>query len=223
MTIAWLDETSSTGTAIGLDEATEVRKGGSVGVDVKATRTARLAGVSLALVVVASACSSDSGQASEADQSSTPATETASTNSTPAAETTSAPPRESTSPGVIGVAILAAGELELSSVNSQDEAGYHQVLTATDNLPSDLGPTAGSMLVIKLWDAGRPEQTCSEDHPISGCATVDWGDAIDRPSVPPGGVFDNSITFELATGEHSFFLSESGALNDEPDALEPET
>ncbi len=113
--------------------------------------------------------------------------------------------------------------MDLSFVNSQQEPGYHQVLTATHNLPSDLGPTTGFMLVIKLWDAGRPEVTCSSEHPISGCATVDWSDAMSRPSVPPGGVFDNSITFQLATGERSFFLSESGALNDDPDVLVPNT
>ena len=70
---------------------------------------------------------------------------------------------------------------------------------------------------------GAPEMTCSREHPISGCATVDWSDARSRPSVPPGGVFDNSITSEMASGERSFFLSESGALNDEPDILVPDS
>ena len=78
-------------------------------------------------------------------------------------------------------------------------------------------------LVIRLWDADRPDVTCDSEHPISGCVTVDWGDAQSRPNVPPGGVFDNSISFALATGERSFFLSESGALNDVSDPLVPAT
>ena len=186
-------------------------------------------GLCLALVVIAAACSSDSVQATEADQSSTTAIETTSppapeTTSSPTTETSSAATAESANTSPAGATILATGEFELPAVTSQEAEGYHQALAATHNLPTDLGPTAGSMLVIRIWDAGRPEQTCSEDHPISGCATVDWGAAIDRPSVPPGGVFDNSITFELATGERSFYLSEfEGALNDEPDSLEPST
>ena len=158
------------------------------------------------------ACSGGSIQAPGADQSFTPS---------PAASLT--PATETDSPSPSGARILAAGELGLSSVNSSHELGYHQVVTATHNLPSDLGPTTGFMLVLKLCDAGRLDATCSSEHPISGCATVDWSDAGSRPSVPPGGVFDNSITFQMATGLRSFFLSESGALNDEPDVLVPGT
>ena len=140
----------------------------------------------------------------------------------PAAQTASPSPGTA-SPSPSGATILAAGELALAFVGSQQEPGYHGVLTATHELPSDLGPTTGLMLVLRLWDAGRPEMTCNSEHPISGCATVDWSDARNRPSVPPGGVFDNSITFEMASGERSFFLSESGALNDEPDVLVPDS
>jgi len=50
---------------------------------------------------------------------------------------------------------------------------------------------------------------------------VDWSDAVGRPNVPSEGVFENSITFQLATGELSFFLSESGALTDILDAFKP--
>jgi len=142
---------------------------------------------------------------------------------TPSPSNTIVPATEIISSGPNGAIILAAGELDLSSVNSQEEPGFHQVLTATHKLPLGLGATTGHMLVIKLWDAGRPEGTCSSEHPRSGCATVDWSDGRSRPSVPPGGVFDNSITFEIATGVRSFYLSELGALNDEPDALVPGT
>ena len=84
--------------------------------------------------------------------------------------TTITPAAGTASPSPVGAIVLAAGELELPSVTSQQEAAYHQVLTATHVLPSDQGPTAGFMLVVKLWDAGRQEITCDSDHPISGCA-----------------------------------------------------
>ena len=75
--------------------------------------------------------------------------------------------------------------------------------------------------MLKLWDAGCPERDCNREHPLSGLATVDWSDAPGRPNVPPGGVFEKSITLQLAAGESSFFLSEPGGLNDQPDAFDP--
>ena len=74
---------------------------------------------------------------------------------------------------------------------------------------------------LRLRDAGRPGQTGSRNHPLSGCATVDWSDAPSRPKVPPNGVFDNILTLRLASGEHTFFLSEEGRLNQVPDAFDP--
>lgn len=193
--------------------------------------------VCLALALVAAACGgAEDGAAPTTETASVPATLTTTGPTTTIAATPTAAPSSPTTETTVLTSttettvltdsediILATGELNVSFVTSQEELGYHGVLTATHTLPSDLGSTEGLMLVIRLWDAGRPEQTCDSDHPISGCVTVDWGDWIERPSVPPGGVFDNSISFDLVTGERSFFLSESGVLNDQPDALEPET
>ena len=50
---------------------------------------------------------------------------------------------------------------------------------------------------------------------------MDWSDAPSRPNVPAGGVFENSFKLEFVTGEHRFFLSESGDLNDKPDTFDP--
>ena len=212
------------------------------GINVPTNRTPRFLCVCLALALVAAACGgAEGGGAPTTEIVSAPTTTSGPTTATTSGPTTAAtsgptttiavdpttatssPATETTGTTDIENIILAAGELNVSSVASQEELGYHGVLTATNNLPSDLGSTAGLMLVIRLWDASRPEQTCDSDHPTSGCVTVDWGDWIERPSVPPGGVFDNSISFDLVTGEQIFFLSESGALNDQPDALEPET
>ncbi len=117
--------------------------------------------------------------------------------------------------------ILAIGEFELPAAQSFGEPGFHEVLTVTQSVPQDIGSTKGLRLVLALHDAGRPTQTCSREHPLSGCATVDWSDAEGRPKVPPGGVFDNQLTATLSSGKRSFFLSDSGDLNDGPDPFKP--
>ncbi len=120
-----------------------------------------------------------------------------------------------------GTKILAKGEFQLPAAGAFGEPGFHEVLTVTHDLPSDLSIMMGSRLVIKLWDAGRPNRNCGNEHPLSGCATVDWSDAPGRPNVPPSGVFGNSISLQSEDGERRFFLSESGALTDSPDAFDP--
>ena len=140
---------------------------------------------------------------------------------TPSPTTTLSPATEIASPLPVTTRNLAAGEFHLPVADSFGEPGFHELLTATHDLPSDLGSLTGLRLVLKLWDEDHPERTCSSEHPLSGCATVDWSDATGRPKVPPGAVFSNSITFQLANGAHSFFLSESGALNSKPDAFKP--
>ena len=117
--------------------------------------------------------------------------------------------------------ILAEGLLDLPAAGSFRDPGFHEVLTASWQLPSSLAGTAGSRLSITLGDAGRPEMECTSQHPLSGCATVDWSDALGRPGVPPEGVFDNHLTLSTTSGEVILFLSESGALNDAPDLFSP--
>ncbi len=116
---------------------------------------------------------------------------------------------------------LAQGRLELPAANAFGEAGFHEVLTTTARVPEQLGATSGLRLVVSLSDASRPSQSCSQDHPLSGCATVDWSDDPSRPNVPAGGVFDNSVTVRLSSGPRTFYLSQSGALADHPDPFVP--
>ena len=122
---------------------------------------------------------------------------------------------------ISGPVTLAAGVFQLPAADDFGVLGFHEVLTASHDLPADLGSAAGSKLVLKLWDVRRPETSCNSNHPLSGCATVDWSDATGRPKVPTGGVFENSITFQGEEGAHSFFLSELGNLNDAPDLFKP--
>src|SRR5438132_3690556 len=112
-------------------------------------------------------------------------------------------------------ALLAAGTLSLPAASAFGEPGFHQALVAQARLPQAI--PRGTRLVLSLRDASRPRQTCSSEHPLSGCATVDWSDDPSRPKVPPSGVFLN----ELAAGGRTYFLSESGALARRPDRFEP--
>ena len=112
-----------------------------------------------------------------------------------------------------------SGLLDPPRASAFGEPGFHEVLTASGDVPQ--APASGSRLVLRLWDADRPDDICSFDHPLSGCATVDWSDDDRRPGVPPGGVFQNSLTLELTSGVQTFFLSQSDALNDEPDPFAP--
>jgi hypothetical protein len=111
--------------------------------------------------------------------------------------------------------------LSLPAAGAFGEPGFHEVLNAAHSLPEDLGDVWRKTLVLRLWDAGRSGVACSSQHPLSGCATVDWSDAPGRPNVPAGGVFRNTVTLRLASGEHTLFLSESESLRDDPDPFKP--
>lgn len=117
--------------------------------------------------------------------------------------------------------VLASGELTLPAAQAFGDPGFHEILTATAVLPADFGPTAGRRLILALRDASRPRQTCDQEHPLSGCATVDWSDFEDRPNVPPGGVFDQYLTLQTADGPRTFFLSAAGTLAAAADPYEP--
>lgn len=88
-------------------------------------------------------------------------------------------------------------------------------------MPAAAAPGSGRKLVVRLRESSRPGQTCSQDHPLSGCATVDWSDSPDRPRVPASGVFDNSLTLSLARGPLTLFLRADGALATSPEAFNP--
>lgn len=112
-------------------------------------------------------------------------------------------------------AVVAAGTLSLPAATTFGAPGFHQVLVAEARLPRRI--PAGKRLVLTLRDASRPRQRCSYDHPLSGCATVDWADDPSRPRVPPSGVFLD----RLLVGEETYFLTARGALARRPDPYEP--
>ena len=120
-----------------------------------------------------------------------------------------------------GIQRLASGEFLLPAADAFGAPGFHEVLIDVQTLPDDLSVASGDRLILRLRDLGRPDQSCSRDHPLSGCATVDWSDFDGRAKVPPGGVFEHSLTLRLASGDRSFFLSESGSLNDASDSYKP--
>ena len=117
--------------------------------------------------------------------------------------------------------IIAAGVFSLAAADSFESEGFHQVIELDTVVAGGYTVLAGASLVLVLRDASRPGQTCDRQHPLSGCATVDWSDFEGRPGVPPGGVLDNRIVIRRPSGERTLFLSESGVRPDAPDAYSP--
>ena len=172
-------------------------------------RTSLLSGV-LAVALLALACGGDN----------TPADDPTETGpATPTARNETNTPGEPTAVG--SSLMLAAGTFQLPAAESFGEAGFHEPIIVTDVISEDLGSTAGATLSVVLRDVSRPQQDCSSQHPLSGCATVDWSDDEDRPKVPPGGVLDNRLSLSLGSASRDLFLSESGNLATSPDAFQP--
>lgn len=117
--------------------------------------------------------------------------------------------------------VLAAGTFRLPAASAFGQPGFHEAVTISSSVPVTPAPAAGRTLVVRLRESSRPGQTCSQDHPLSGCATVDWSDSPDRPKVPADGVFDNSLTLPLAGGPATLFLRADGALATRPEAFNP--
>lgn len=117
--------------------------------------------------------------------------------------------------------IIAAGVFDLADADSFESEGFHQVIELDTVIAGGYTVPAGASLILVLRDASRPSQTCDRQHPLSGCATVDWSDFEGRPGVPDGGVFDNRLVIQRPSGERTLFLSESGSLADAPDAYSP--
>jgi hypothetical protein len=110
--------------------------------------------------------------------------------------------------------VIVTGTFALPAAHAFGQPGFHQVVTATRRLPPGIG---GRRVIVSLRDVSRPRQRCSEDHPLSGCATVDWSDDPSRPKVPPGGVFRNAVTI----GRQTLHLRCNGTLARTPQPFRP--
>lgn len=166
-----------------------------------------------AVALLAAACGDSSGPTVTAAPTTVtaPAGSTAPTSSTSTTTTTTA-----AAPSVV---VVAAGTLDLPAAAEFGDPGFHEPLFVEGTIPE--AAAAGGRLIVSLRDAERPDQACDSEHPLSGCATVDWSDAETRPNVPSGGVFDNSLTIVTADETLTAYLSESGDLAAEPDAFDP--
>ena len=116
---------------------------------------------------------------------------------------------------------VATGDFSLPAAADFTDPGFHAVIMTTATVAGNVPVGSTRSLVLTIKDAGRPQQTCASEHPLSGCATVDWSDAPDRPHVPATGVFINTITLQLSSGPKTLYLSQSGALANQPDTFQP--
>ena len=117
--------------------------------------------------------------------------------------------------------VLAAGTFRLLAAKAFGEPGFHEPVRISADVPVAPALGAGQKVVVRMHESSRPGQTCGADHPLSGCATVDWSDSPDRPRVPAGGVFGNSLTLPLAGGPATLFLRADGSLATRPEAFDP--
>ena len=186
------------------------------------SRTALALALGTLLAVAAGCFQSDTAPTSApADRTTQPRPAAASAAPEPTAIVALPPQSEAPASVETKVTKLASGDLLLPAATSFGAPGFHEVLTDSQTIPQDITAAAGRRLVLTLRDLGRPQQRCSREHPLSGCATVDWSDFEGRPGVPPGGVFEHRLVLQLASGEQSFFLSDSGSLNEAPDRYKP--
>ncbi len=116
---------------------------------------------------------------------------------------------------------LLSGSLALTAADSFGVPGFHQVLEARGHVPGRVTSARRLRLTFTLRDLGRPNQRCSTEHPLSGCATVDWADDPSRPKVPAGGVFSNRIMLRLGDSVETLYLRRSGTLARRPDSYAP--
>ncbi len=133
---------------------------------------------------------------------------------------TATSPGASTSTDEPEPVVLLSGSFEVPAADGFGDPGFHEPFTLTGTVP---GPAAGvtGEVVVRLFDAGRPDQVCDRNHPLSGCTTIDWSDFENRPGVPDGGVFDNRLTLASSSGPIDLYLSEGRGLAPTPDQYSP--
>ncbi|GMQ85738.1 MAG: hypothetical protein BMS9Abin07_1306 [Acidimicrobiia bacterium] len=116
--------------------------------------------------------------------------------------------------------MVLSGSFEVPAAGAFGDPGFHEAFTLTGTVPRSAAGITG-VVVVRLFDAGRPDQVCDRDHPLSGCATIDWSDFEERPAVPDGGVFDNRLSVVFSSGTAELFLTERRGLAATPDQFSP--
>lgn len=112
----------------------------------------------------------------------------------------------------LSLAAPGTGSLAVPAAHAFGDPGFHQVVVARGVVAG-----SGARLSVSLRDASRPRQRCGFDHPLSGCATVDWSDDPLRPNTPRSGVFTNAVVVAGRT----LYLRPSGALSSRPEPFTP--
>lgn len=86
--------------------------------------------------------------------------------------------------------------------------GFHYPVTVRMKVQG-----GGRTVVLALRNVSRPDQRCTQDHPLGGCVTVDWADDPSRPHVPRSGVFANTVAIRTAQGTELLHLHPAGTLD----------
>jgi hypothetical protein len=110
--------------------------------------------------------------------------------------------------------MLGGGLVRVPAALAPGEPGSEQVFRFGQAARNVEETQPGQTLVVTLRDAGRPRVTCADDHPLSGCVTIDWFGGGDGSG--GGEPLENIVTLDLRSGERTFYLWETGMLASEP-------
>ncbi len=103
--------------------------------------------------------------------------------------------------------VLGAGELMLPFAPALAGPGFHERFDVRVPAPGSSSPSAGARLVVRLSDASRPSVECDRQHPLSGCATLDYPE--------PNALLRNFVEVETTAGRRTYHFADSQLLGTE--------
>lgn len=106
--------------------------------------------------------------------------------------------------------VIASGQFELREGIQFKQFTFHHTI------PAGLGSTAGRQMAIRLRDLTDPDRTCDADHPLSGCATVDYSLEL------TGQIFRNLVAVQTTAGPAELHLRLDDTLSSQPEPARPE-
>lgn len=105
--------------------------------------------------------------------------------------------------------VIATDSVEVVFVNAFDVSNPNFLIIHefSGDLPDDVGPTAGRLLVLSVQDVSRPGWTCTGGVFSSDCALLEVAERMGRPG---------RLSVVLASGRRDFHLQSDFTLGDDP-------
>ena len=105
--------------------------------------------------------------------------------------------------------VIATDSVGVAFVNAFDVSNPNFLITHefSGNLPDDVEPTAGRLLVLSLQDVSRPGWTCTGGTFSSDCALLEVAEQMGRPG---------RLSVVLTSGRRNFHIQSDFTLGDDP-------